>query len=150
MTTAQQFALIYDRLNNQPHLQELIATPILQEMEDKEKLDQNTSKSTIPFKYEFGGRSSICCASRSSKYWKKKMKTDNASFYKLYYKSVKKTEKLAKERGCNPFPSFDVMIDLKIAISDCIDDAQITYPKSKKKRDKYILDFPSRMLKKNE
>ena len=72
MTTAHQFALIYDRLNNLPDLQELIATPILQELEDKDKLHQNTSKSTIPFKYELWGEKSIRCASRSSKYWKKK------------------------------------------------------------------------------
>ena len=140
MTTAQQFALIYDWLNNQPHLQELIATPILQEMEDKEKLDQNTSKSTIPFTRDSLGKQRIASASRSSKYWKKKMGADNASFYKLYYKSVKKTEKLAKEKGCNPFPSFDCINELKMHISDCQDDAHGKYPNSKKRREKWFLN----------
>ena len=150
MTEIQhRFASIYDRLNNQPHLQELIATPILEELEDKEKLHQNTSKSTKPFTWNCFGKQCIDPASRSSKYWKKKA-AEHGGFHKLYYKTVKKSEKIAKERGCNPFPSFDVMIDLKLAICDCVDDAKIIYPKSKKKRNKYILDFPSRMLCKNE
>ena len=40
MTTATQFANIYDKLNGQPHLQELIATPLLQQLdlEDDQKL----------------------------------------------------------------------------------------------------------------
>ena len=134
MTTAHQFALIYDRLNNLPDLQELIATPILQELEDKDKLHQNTSKSTIPFTWDSLGKQHIEPVSRSSKYWKKKMKSDGSSFYKLYYKSVKQTEKLAKEKGYNPFPSFDVMIDLKLSICDCQHDASGKYPNSKKKR----------------
>ena len=37
MTEIQhQYASIYDRLNEQPHLQDLIATPILQELDAQE------------------------------------------------------------------------------------------------------------------
>ena len=39
MTEIQhQYASIYDRLNDQPNLQELIATPILQELDAQEDL----------------------------------------------------------------------------------------------------------------
>lgn len=40
MTTAEQFAKIYDKLNAQPNIQELIATPLLQQLdlEDDQKL----------------------------------------------------------------------------------------------------------------
>jgi len=137
---------IFNRLNEIPHLQEIIvghyksALNKDHEEHDKKKLHQNTAKSNIPGTFEFlDGEYKTDSAYRSSKYWKKKIKRYDDDLYKLYYKAVKKTEKIAKTKECNPFPSFDCLNALKLHISDCKDDANIKYPNSKKKREKYIV-----------
>jgi|TARA_B100001094_G_C18086455_1_gene747997 23S rRNA maturation-related 3'-5' exoribonuclease YhaM len=46
MESYHQFSAIYDRLNNQPHLQEIISQPLLDEMEVemREEADSNRAE----------------------------------------------------------------------------------------------------------
>jgi len=141
MTTAHQYAAIYDRLNNQPHLQELIATPILQELEDKDKLYKNTSKTGLPTSIFSDGTKMY----DSSKYYKKLARKDPT--FKTHVKFLKKSEQLAEKTSCNPYPSYDVFMEFKVHLADINYEAKLEHPTSKQKRDKYITEgFYKRML----
>ena len=135
MDQVMKCAAIYDKLNGQPHLQDVIKGHYYSvlEAEDKKKLHQNTSKTGLPIHIFSDGY----CIYDSSKYYKKKAKKNG--FFKTHVKSLKKSEKLAEKTGCNPYPSYDVFMQLKVHIADCYSEAKATH-RSSKNRDKFVLE----------
>ena len=129
-------AAIYDKLENQPHLQDLIKVHYMSSlMSDHDEYDKEKLHSHIlNLEYELGERpvmDEYACShpgvyDNCVKSWKMRRR--------MLLKTLKNVTSL---KTPTPYPSLDCFLDIKERINDLNEDAHLEYPNSKRRREKY-------------